>query len=384
MVREQINSLHAVRGLAALAVLNHHLILAIPGVPETLWSTETSKTFSLTLLNIIAYSPLHLLWSGHEAVMVFFILSGFVLTLHILRTDEAYWIYALRRLIRIWIPFMFSLIFALAAASVIQMVGDNYSGWLRASVPEPVSVMALLGHLLMTGLGHHMTLSPVMWSLVHEVRISLLMPLIVFGVVRFPRLSVVASIALLSVGAVSPSAFALAAESIKQSLYGTLIYIPLFVMGAFLAIYRDMLRKTISALSTPFSVAVLIFGMLLLETRWLVYENELLNHVTGMFGAAIVIMIAFASRGVSIALEKPFLIWLGNISYPLYLTHMLVLAVLADIGTRFQMPTSVVLVAAFFASISFAEMFRRLIDSPVQRLNGALTRKFTARAIGAA
>ncbi|MGH7001396.1 MAG: acyltransferase family protein, partial [Stellaceae bacterium] len=74
--RERLPSLDSLRGIAALTVVIHHTLTTLPAF----WAVYTGAPAS-RLARIMAFSPLHLLWDGHQAVLVFFVLSGFVLSL---------------------------------------------------------------------------------------------------------------------------------------------------------------------------------------------------------------------------------------------------------------------------------------------------------------
>ncbi|UDL92528.1 acyltransferase [Mesorhizobium sp. PAMC28654] len=378
MAQERFNSLHAVRGIAAIVVLTSHLVFAIPGLDLLVWADpNATRHFSWHWKNAITYSPLHVFWSGHEAVLVFFALSGFVLTLAILKSRDSFAAYVAKRIVRIWVPFAIALLLAIAASEALFVlpIGDGYSEWLRHTPPGVISIKSVLGHLLMTGLTQHMTLSPVMWSLVHEIRISIAMPIIVWGILKFPKLMVALALFLLVPGAIWPEAFALTANSVSQSLLQTAIYVPIFIGGAFLAIYRDTLKTTIAKFPTLVVALIWVTGILLLEARWIIHDGLLFSHIASGIGAGLIILMAFASPGSSRFLDRPALSWLGDISYPLYLTHFTVLIAVAKIGTLIGAPVWVVLPAVFVVALLVADIFRRVVDSPVQNLN----RMFSAK-----
>src|SRR4051812_9751190 len=70
----RIPELDALRGLAAVAVLLGHWMTVVPA-----WDDDTRHQPAKWLLNIFKYTPLRLLTAAPEAVLVFFVLSGFVL-----------------------------------------------------------------------------------------------------------------------------------------------------------------------------------------------------------------------------------------------------------------------------------------------------------------
>jgi peptidoglycan/LPS O-acetylase OafA/YrhL len=73
-------SLDAVRGLAALSVVLCHYLNILTGLP-----------LGTMLMSLAALPPLSLLVTGYGAVILFFVLSGYVLTLSLMRDSELGW-----------------------------------------------------------------------------------------------------------------------------------------------------------------------------------------------------------------------------------------------------------------------------------------------------
>ena len=69
----RFHELDALRGLAALTVVAHHLRLTISLVERPASAVWWEK--------LLLFGPLQIFWAGHEAVVFFFVLSGFVLSL---------------------------------------------------------------------------------------------------------------------------------------------------------------------------------------------------------------------------------------------------------------------------------------------------------------
>jgi peptidoglycan/LPS O-acetylase OafA/YrhL len=180
---------------------------------------------------------------------------------------------------------------------------------------------------------------------------------------------------LLVPGAMWPEAFTLTATGVSQSLLQTSIYVPIFIGGAFLAVYRDMLKMTVAKYPTIIVALIWITGILLLEARWIIYDGLLFSHISSGVGAGLIILMAFASPGSSRFLDKPALAWLGDISYPLYLTHFTVLIAVAKVGTLIGAPVWIVLPMVFVVALLVADIFRRVVDSPVQHLNKMFSAK---------
>lgn len=80
---QRLSSLDGLRGIAAVVVLIHHALLTLPQLADAYYDMDGLSEISLAW--ILTYTPLHVFWAGAEAVSLFFILSGIVLTLPVLR-----------------------------------------------------------------------------------------------------------------------------------------------------------------------------------------------------------------------------------------------------------------------------------------------------------
>ena len=77
----RILALDALRGVAACTVMFYHCLVAMPAF-YAVYTAQPAAPEAIVWW--LAYSPLHLLWGGLEGVIVFFVLSGFVLALSLI------------------------------------------------------------------------------------------------------------------------------------------------------------------------------------------------------------------------------------------------------------------------------------------------------------
>ncbi|KQT46809.1 hypothetical protein ASG52_14005 [Methylobacterium sp. Leaf456] len=176
---ERLSQLDALRGVAALSVVLGHLYLAYNG-SEAGWVYRT------------ALSPFV---SGTMAVVLFFVLSGFVLSLpYAAGRGRSYPAFAVGRLIRLYPPVI---VFVLISAAIGYLIhGQPSPDGLRRAFrmwDEQVSWLNVAAHLLALGFpADSIRLNPPIWSLIVEIRASLAFPLLFLIVVRFGISSVVA------------------------------------------------------------------------------------------------------------------------------------------------------------------------------------------------
>ena len=73
----RIHSLDSLRGIAALIVLFHHCLLMTP----LFYAAHYNEPYDNGWVSLFTNTILHTFWAGSEAVLLFFILSGFVLAI---------------------------------------------------------------------------------------------------------------------------------------------------------------------------------------------------------------------------------------------------------------------------------------------------------------
>src|SRR5437764_6970660 len=131
--------LDSLRGLAAFTVVINHHLNALPQVfDQTVYAKDE------WWLAALKYTPLHALWGGHEAVIFFFVISGFVLALPYFKRELHYTPFILKRLSRIYLPYIVAVaVAALAAAGLARGSITALSSWFNGSWTEPLTLKSL-------------------------------------------------------------------------------------------------------------------------------------------------------------------------------------------------------------------------------------------------
>lgn len=114
-------SLDGLRGIAAVVVLLNHSFVLVPSVADAFNGTEKGHGVAWWF----TYTPLHVVWAGSEAVMVFFVLSGFVLTRSCEAVYSSWRAYYPSRLLRLYLPVVAALLFAAAMVMLIPRVASR-------------------------------------------------------------------------------------------------------------------------------------------------------------------------------------------------------------------------------------------------------------------
>jgi peptidoglycan/LPS O-acetylase OafA/YrhL len=344
----RIKSLDSLRGIAALTVVLYHCNLiyfsAHGGAPR--W---------------VAFSPLRVIFAGHAAVLVFFALSGFVLFLTFRSVDGfRYYPYIAKRFMRIYPPFAFVIVCSALLCVLVKAmpipplrdVGGYLLDWDTLTLPT-AGVVA--GHLAMSD--RLQWLDPPMWSLVHEMRISVFFPLIALWVLRDWRMATGATL-LISVVSAYLNRTHLFDGWAYQPL-NTLQYVFLFAAGATLSLHALEVRAWLSKIP--------IWARIVLWAAALVFIT--LSFVD-IFSAALLVALCLAPWADA-ALSHALPTWLGRVSYSLYLVHMPVLYTLMHIFWA-RMPLTILLACAVLTSLLVSELTYRFVEKPAIRLGRRL------------
>jgi peptidoglycan/LPS O-acetylase OafA/YrhL len=369
--RGRVAGLDGLRGLAALVVVVHHSLLTWPalaaqyGVPN-----PGSRTWWL------AFTPVHLLWGGTEAVLVFFVLSGFVLTLPFVRTvrTAAWRSYYAQRLMRLYVPVVASVLLAAGLAAAFPRVHGPTTSWWFDAHAVPLHASTVLSDAAL--LGGVSWIHPSLWSLRYEVIFSLALPIFVVLARRgLLRLTGTVVLSLLSIGL---------GQFIASDLLG---WLPVFAVGVAMAADRaqlDVLARRISACPVPgFAWAGLAgTGIALLLAEWWLRAVEVpvpwlmaIARPLGVLGAALVCFLAMSWPTLVRVCESTPVRWLGSVSFSLYLVHEPIVVSISSVVGGSKRGVLVTLVLGVVMSLAVAKIFHWLVEAPSHRLARAAGRR---------
>lgn len=361
MSTRQVDALGSVRGIAALIVLLGHCSLAFRLAP----AIESSLC---ALLN------------QRGAVIVFFVLSGYVLTLSLARNGEVLAYYA-RRLFRImpalWLASGLAWLL-LDLAPPALAAPSSWTAWTVSSY-HPVPVAARLRAF--TGFDNR--LIPPTWTIAAELVGSLCLPLLVAIARRgqVQTLLMVAALAILSVFTVGTHG--------RLQLAGYLVE---FAMGAAVALHVRPVPARAARLATVAGAGLLLAARPL---TWLLLTGSLqpveyhidapLPMLVEALGACL--LLAGLTSGT---LTLRFLHWrpvllLGDWSYSLYLYHFAFLRLILHILPPLPAPAATVLLTAgtLLLTVPVAAFSYRHVELPCIAIGKRLlqhTRRRTAAA----
>lgn len=372
----RLPALDGLRGLAAVVVLLSHVVLA--GVPAIRFADALGGD-PPGAARWFASTPLAIVWAGPELVIVFFVLSGFVLTRALMARPTSAAAFLAGRVVRLYLPAWASL--GLAAVLLALVARSPHYGalggagvWLDdfARHPGLESVSRSVALVLAPPPQSGGTLNVVLWSLRWEVLFSLALPLVVAASEPLRRLAVPVAVAALLAARLSGG-------------HTALMYLPPFVIGVLLALReREVraLRARLDGRGTALAVGLAV--CLLTGDRWLPGAMRV-TGAGGMFvllGASIAVALPLMYASVERALCTRPMAWLGSRSFSLYLVHFpVLLAFTYGLGVP---SLGVLLALAVPASLLAAEAFHRVVERPCHALARAATAQVGARRPGKA
>lgn len=384
----RVRTLDGLRGVAALAVVFHHTLLSSSASLARQYAPVGDGRSPATGSSVwfLARTPLHILWAGPEMVLVFFVLSGYVLALPSVTRGWGWFdvAYYPRRFIRLYLPVFAALVLGVALHELHhgQLTGATY--WLNehavaATLADAARNASLVGATGRSG----MAFTTVLWSLRYEVLFSAALPLLLIPVLATrdaPRAALV----------LAAGCLLLAAVGAQRDVMG-LRLMPLFVLGSLLAMHRDRLGSRGWVTAAPLRrliSAVLGLIAIFLITNCYVFSDRAWNSVAALSYVGVVVgcclAVAVLSTGKGWALERRPAQWLGSRSYSLYLVHEPIVVVVAfAVGAHRaalgSATTIVVLLLSLPLSLLTAEAFWRLVERPGLRLARAAGAAISAR-----
>lgn len=327
-------------------------------------------------VKVLACSPLHVLWDGSEAVMIFFALSGFVLMLPFLKADKpTYGSFLVKRICRIH-PTCWLVLIASAAVMIIvhPTTDEHISIAYRSAVWVVPPAFSFWGYFLL--LGGNPQLLRVIWSLFYEVRVSLFFPKLATAVVRSSKRSLLIG-GLLYLGAALSRL-----SGVGQNFSGltlTIDYGFVFLCGALLAKHRDEVRARFCSLTVWQRVGLRVLAVLLYNARWELilvrpsYADSEMAQALVRSGAVLILALVVASPRLERWLSRPVLVWFGKISYSLYLVHFVILTAFMYSPLRNVLPMWVLGISVVPCSLATAAALYRFAERPSVCLGRFLT-----------
>jgi peptidoglycan/LPS O-acetylase OafA/YrhL len=351
----RLSELDSLRGIAAfLVLLQHARVMGLD--PRPLASPLLERGAHM----LMHFSPLRVLEFGRAAVLFFFVLSGYVLVRALLRNGSPGLLaFAAQRSVRLLLPVAASVLLSVGLYAALVDDPALLRGALRDHTlhlwrEAPGLFDVLRASALLITASDPVELNPVLWSLVHEWRLTLLLPLVLLfrGRVWWLLALGCAGMALGALGSGSENRVQLGPQfhsTVASSLYFSLA----IAAGAALAMAGPLPSLTREQRLAGGIAALALFG--------------LASDVAVYIASVLLIVVAQQPGRFQNLLRRAPLVWLGHVSYSLYLVHAPVLAA-SVVLLHGALPIWACLVVGMVAALAAAEAFHRLVEVPSRDL----------------
>lgn len=270
--------------------------------------------------------------NAHASVVLFFVLSGFVLQGSLAKGRPSIrWAveFYIRRVFRIY-----PAIWIVSSLSILSFIRFHVSipessDWFRDFFAAD---QITGGNVFLSFVGYRNYLIPPVWTVLVELIGSAFVP--VFALLAFQERRLWLATALLIV----PSYFLLGMDLFREQIFG---YIFDFALGAAVWSSQDRLRRLIKAdllltmLGLGFGVGLLLcraaYSLAMrghLVALAVDYQIPIISLLEAFLSACLIAVIVIRQNGVP-WLRFPILVWLGNISFSVYLIHFPLMSSLA-------------------------------------------------------
>jgi peptidoglycan/LPS O-acetylase OafA/YrhL len=367
----RIKSLDSLRGISALIVVVFHCLISF----TVFYDANYNNDYPSKPLELFTTSPVHTLWAGNEAVLLFFILSGFVLSLPFLNNRyNGFGEFAIKRFFRIYVPY----ITLMMASTLLVILFADYNSIEGLSTAfekrwaDDVTPLSIVSYIFM--IGYDTTnVNGVVWSLNHEMRISLIFPFLVLFMMKFRWLK--ALVFALGINAVVVLMLSTVANSIPNEMIGLLIanfrdtfyYLTFFIIGLTLARKRNEVINVFTPFNGVSKLFLFLVSLLLLNNRWLHkyidFSGTYFTDILAGIGILLIMILTLSSvKADRILSKKPFQ-FLGDISYSLYMIHIPVMMITTIFLSQF-IPIWLTFVLVPIFSIPVAWLSYKYLELP--------------------
>jgi peptidoglycan/LPS O-acetylase OafA/YrhL len=357
---ERVRALDGLRGIAAALVLVHHLVMAaVPALADSYLGPTHPHGFTA----LISDTPLQALWAGPAWVLVFFVLSGYVLSLAASKGAPFRALsYYPARFARLYFPVWGALILSAAIHMAVDRSAVPGATWWLNAHDSPFTLHAVeYNSTLVFGTGFWFT--SVLWSLRWEVVFSVLLPLFLLlgrRVASWPLVGLVLSFAVIGLA----------------GHHSVVRFMPVFFIGTLMAFQRGRIDELRARLAAPSARNRAIKAGLVLASlagltagRWLGADVPLgIVNVLSTAGAAVAVLLPLIAREIRAPLERRPMQWIGSRSFSLYLVHEpVVVAAAFALGGRPSLP--LLALVAVPPTLLLTEVFFRLVERPSHGLS---------------
>lgn len=331
MTDTRIRYLDGLRGVLAVIVFVHHFLYAF--YPDLIFGGEYRLLFNgkLSFEKFIAFSPINIFFNPGAAIHFFFFLSGYVQSYHYLKNPDLIILQKsfIKRYFRLAIPTLavLLLVFFFHKLHLIRReLIPHYAStadWTKSLMPDNLGFLALLKHGLVECYFNNSKYYQILWTMPIELFNSWMTLILLFITHKLKN---------------------------KVVLWGFWIVVQLFFTQSYYSVAFTIgltlchFQLNVPGFSSFFSKALVklfcvVTGIYFASYPYIGYENstnqgfyapisffEKYPHlISYLFGDFLLFCYLLNSNRPKNFLSKKIFLFLGNISFMLYLVHLLVL-----------------------------------------------------------
>jgi peptidoglycan/LPS O-acetylase OafA/YrhL len=356
--------LTGLRGLAALAVLFHHISLTLPWFSDrSNYSPLDKSTHRWSVHFLLEYTPLHLLYGGSEAVLIFFVISGYVLAKSL--QNKSILGYLVSRFMRLYIPIWGALMFSTFLLLLVSRQGNpSFSGWINTHAMTFHWPAFAKDFYVLDGVSQ---LDSSLWSMKYEIIFSVLIIVFADSIKRFQNVSLRVSFTAI----------------IILELFA--IHFHLDLMKYFCYFFAGMLIQ--QKARSRYHVTITMISMIFLASPWIliglgVKSKLFLAQGLVLIGATLLVRSAIVEgSSFNFILNNKYISSLGNRAFSLYLIHApILISVWFFTGPTMSHKLWILrTTSSLFLIVIVVEIFYRFVEKPSHNLARKLSLKLSTQ-----
>ncbi|WP_180127188.1 MULTISPECIES: acyltransferase [unclassified Acinetobacter] len=356
----KINSAESIRGLACLAVVFSHLVLTFAPLLHNNIQTDLQKMSNVE--SAIYHSPFNFWYSGSAAVFIFFVLSGYILSYAILSKSDIkkkLISMSLKRFPRLAIPALVSCVLAWIVTSFIDVNMSNISRWMATYGQDPFTFFdALYQGTIGAFIFGSVPLNGVLWTMQIELFGSFILFFLLYLYNINKKLFFIFS-------AILPIPTIIISSQFCFGIYS-------FIIGIYLFLYGNKLSKHLT-------IPALIIGLYFAGVHNFSHSYNFFIDILGsksytllnIIAGPLIVFGVLMNTKISNALDKKPLIYLGKLSFSIYLLHLVIIYSIGIPTFNFLLTTNVsefsnIILSStliIFLTLIFSHFYSEYIDA---------------------
>lgn len=364
---DKVHSAESLRGLACLAVVFSHFFGTFFPQLHNFYSSNLPK---FEFIESIYNSPFAFFYSGTGAVFVFFVLSGYVLTLSFLKSKDSKRKLKeslIKRYPRLAIPAIFSCVLMWAVLH-FSVDLENVSEWFRSVGSKVPNLFdAIYSGAIGSFIFGEAKYNPVLWTM----QIELLGSLIIYFICFFQKNNIIKYLFILISILASMSLSFIAFLGILSFILGHFLYFFSRRIPEFVCIFLFIVGLYFCGAHNE-SISYNFFSKILGERTY---------NILNFFGGGLIVFASIKSNIIDNFFNKNIFLLLGKLSFSIYLIHIPIMYILGapifnmffSEGFNFLTSALISIFVSLFFTITFSFLYSRYVDDFAIRFSNKLS-----------